>query len=508
MGVTIKMALLLGQGSAASFHYGFSKHIYTWLGGLFFQNGHSLFTCVLKKYKTTTSNSIDFIPQLHYKVLKPGHLQTADGEEVKQKLLEYELKILSKETKNSDRHDLESKLETLEAFGCTMDQIQESPEILQLSLTEIVKRAFILKKLNHENISVQLLKVIRSNMSSFQLKQKIKSLQPLTNYSTMTDYMREVLQCSHAEMYTIMQKVPAIKSFRNMVAFTEKVEYLRSQGLTTDDFKNYPAILCRSLLILEERSRIIKKFQEDNNFPVASLIISDKQFQRFLVKYRADQNTLKGHNNRNECIAKMFGVSAMIESQMHYFDKRRLATVKPRIDYLMSVGIPLEHIRNHPYILRYRIVTLQNAFIKSQEAGIQNISILHLIHIIICGRVPLKPPVPKSTNYLPELLGLPLNKMKKKYEHLRPLVTRNRFCLKENLDFLLSEGFTLPQVCTCPLILSHTLEELKTSLKMLPLQPEMQNNLDMLQNGTMKINLMQYFLEKESNFRLAPVEIL
>lgn len=86
MGVTIKMALLLGQGSAASFHYGFSKHIHTWLGGLFFQNGHSLFTCVLKKYKTTTSNSIDFIPQLYCKVLKPGHLQTADGEEVKQKV--------------------------------------------------------------------------------------------------------------------------------------------------------------------------------------------------------------------------------------------------------------------------------------------------------------------------------------------------------------------------------------------------------------------------------------
>ena len=422
-------------------------------------------------------------------------------------MFESDLKSLSKD-ENSNRHDLQSKLETLEAIGCTMDQIQESPEILQLSLTEIVKRACLLKKLGIDNISVQLLKAIRSNMTHFQSQQKIKSLQPLASHSTMTNYMQELLQCSYAEIHSIMQKVPSIKGYRNMTAFSEKVEYLCSQGLTTDNLKNYPAILCRSLATLKLRINVIKKFQEDDKFPVSSLVVSDKQFQKFLVKYYDDQKALKGYQNRNECIAKMFGVSAMIESQMHYFHNRRLATVKPRINYLISVGIPLEHIRNHPYILRYKKETLENALIKSKEAGIENVSILHLINIIICGRVPLKPPVPKSTNYIPELLGFPPNELRKKYNHLRPLVTTNRLSLKENLEFLLGEGFTVKEVCSCPLILSHKQEELKIILKTLPLQPEMQNNLDLLQNGVMKINLMQYFLEKKSNFRLSSAEIL
>lgn len=420
-----------------------------------------------------------------------------------------ELEALSKNrTKSSTRHDLMSKLETLEAFGCTMDQIQESPEILQLGLTEIVKRASSLKYLGHTNISVQLLKAIHSNMSLTLMKQKLRLLRPMFKYTTLISYMQEVLKCSDSEMHILMQKVPAMRGFRNMNAFTAKVEYLQSQGLTLEDFKAYPAVLCRSLTVLRDRTSIIKKFQVEKSFPIGALIVSEKQFQRFLRKYHDDQEVLKGHHDRNDCIAKMFGVSEMIQSQMQYFHNRRLATVKPRIDYLISVGVSLEDIRNHLYILRYKIETLKRAFAQSQEAGIQSPSVLHLTHIILLGRVPLKPPHPKSANYLPELIGYIPKDMKNKYQHLRSIMMCNRWVLKENLDFLLSEGFTADQIYTCPLILSHKREELKASLEKLPLRPEMQNNLDMLQDGTMKINLIQYFLEKESNFRLSSVEVL
>ncbi|CAI9736850.1 Hypothetical predicted protein [Octopus vulgaris] len=406
------------------------------------------------------------------------------------------------------RHGLQSKLETLEVLGCSLDQVQECPEILQVPQAELMHRATRLQQHGHRKINVQMLKLVHSKVSNAHLKRLQPVLDLMQGYNTITEYMMDVLKCNEMEFHEIITKIPLLKKLRNMPAFTEKVKYLQSFDVKAEHFIKYPQLLSYSLETLKRRIERMKVHQEGNDFPISSLAISEKQFKRFLNKYNTEQKVLDGSQNRYEYIAKLFNVSISVAEKMSYLENRRLTTLKPRVDFLLSVGIPIEHLRSHTYILRHKTDTLKKAYAKAQEAGIEKVSLLHIIHIISCKNVPLRVPSPKSTVFLPKLIGIDTGTLQKKLYHIAPLVTTDRVTLTTNFEYLTSLGITKKDICSCPLILSHCPKYLKQTVESIAKRQELQESLDLLSNPSAFVNLVQYLIEKEVNFRNIHQEVV
>lgn len=406
------------------------------------------------------------------------------------------------------RHGLQSKLETLKILGCSLDQVQECPEILQLSQAELINRANRLHHHGYQKLNVQMLKLAHSKTSNAHMMRLQPVLNLMQNYNTITEYMMDILKCNETEFHEISTKIPLLKKLRNMPAFTEKVKYLQSFDVKAEHFIKYPNLLSYSLDTLKNRIERMKVCQEGKDLPISSLALTEKRFKRFLNKYNTEQEILDGSSNRYEYIAKLFNVSVSVAENMSYLENRRLTTLKPRVDFLLSIGIPIEHLRSHTYILRHKTDTLKRAYAKAQEAGIEKVSLLHIIHIISCKNVPLKDPSPKSAVFLPKLIGIDTKILQKKLYHIAPLVTTDRVTLTTNFDYLTSLGITKDDICSCPLILSHCPKYLKSTVESISKRPELQDSLDLLSNSTAFVNLVQYLIEKEANFRNLHQEVV
>ncbi|GAB1605277.1 uncharacterized protein LOC115222379 [Argonauta hians] len=399
------------------------------------------------------------------------------------------------------RHELRSKLEMLEVVGCSLDQIQECPEILQFSQAEIMNRATRLQEHGYHKFNVQMLKLVHSKGGNPHIERTKPLLNLLQNYSTITEFMMDVLDCSELEFREITVKIPMLKKLRNMPAFAEKVKYLQSFNIKTEDLIKYPSLLNYSTSSLKKRIQKMKVYEHERDVFISHLALPGKKFNRFVNKHYMEQRILEGSSDRYDFIAKMFNIPVSVAKELSYLENRRLTTLKPRVDFLKSIGIPVENLRSHTYILRHKTETLKKAYAKAQEAGIEKISLLHIIHIIACKNVPLKVPSPKSTVFIPKLIGIETKTLQKKLYHISSLVSTDRITLTTNFEYLTSRGITKEDICSCPLVLSHSPPHLRHVVESLKDRSELEECLHLLSNGAVFVNLVQYIIEKEMNFR-------
>ncbi|XP_041355754.1 uncharacterized protein LOC121373286 [Gigantopelta aegis] len=133
------------------------------------------------------------------------------------------------------RDSLGSRLGTLESLGCSMSDVQEYPQILRLTETEVIKRAQRLKRLGVDPITVETLRVARFKLDKtvakkLQLSDSGIVQKIIKPKITVARSFGKLLQCTPEECQTMQVRNPSFTLSKNHPVIEKKVNCYRNMA--------------------------------------------------------------------------------------------------------------------------------------------------------------------------------------------------------------------------------------------------------------------------------------
>jgi len=410
-------------------------------------------------------------------------------------------------------HNLTAELKTfsirlshLVHIGCRPYELVEYPKILLLSESEIDARVEKLHRASSvSGISIALLKhVTPETPDSVVNRRVLRYLQPLNGRLNKVDEIVQELNCSDTKMMEILTRNPRLLGVYHRKDVAEKIRCLISYGACHDDlYRNTNLLNNKTLATIQSRAERLRKIGLIP-LPLGLLDREGATFETVVGKLEAQQSFVDRNKvgNTDDVINLLPPMSA-----------NRIAVIRPRIEYLLCEGYMVSDIVNCPQSVKFSLEKLKMAVSELKPYHLQCVDlavVCHyaakrrilslrrshirtiIAHAIGCSRSAL-PPLPKD------------NSVHNAKDVHRTAAT--------NVKYLCDElGFTTNDLTAVPLVITHapnivrrhwnTLDSADDSQAELPCISQQARSLfhQHADDRRLRLNLLQYCIEKEANF--------
>ena len=425
-------------------------------------------------------------------------------------------------TSLSPRDDLESRLGTLESLGVTVTDVQNYPQILRLTETEVIARAQRLKHLGVDPITMEALKAARFK-SNKTVARKLRLSYVNNAVEKSEENLCSLLQCTPGEWQAFKLKNPSFAFVKKHPVIESKLRLLQEYGVTLDLIKQNIHIFSKSLKTLQTRLSDISSdkakslTQTDINYILMGkedfqeAVRSDKwvpDHRKMLPVKKSQQNIGSGSlfkESKSKRTTKMEQIAALLDVNVHEISDIKdahtisLKYARRKIGYLLGLGIDKRDIVNHFYFLNNSLGKMEATVKMAREAGIEKPTLILLVDVKQHKCIPRKSSHTRQLCTVASLLGVPNSEILSK-PSLHILSSANRLSLKQNLIFLLDNGFSKQDILSCPLILGHDPRALAACYDSLPSRLDGEVYVQFEADREKMLNVLQYYMELENNF--------
>ena len=419
---------------------------------------------------------------------------------------------------NGIGHLTDSKLKTfatrlsyLVHIGCKPYELVEYPMILLLSESEIDQRVEKLRRArNVPRISIALLKFATPKKSFGDLNYNVLLyLKPLGGYVNKVDEIVKELNCSVTKMMEILTRNPRLlgRKYRKDVA--GKIRCLLSNGARHEDlYRNTNVLNNITFTKLQTRAERLRKIGWIP-LPLGLIGREDAVFEEVVGQQEAQRSCITGHqvSSADDVIRLLPPMTA-----------NRILLIRPKIEYLLSEGYAAIDIVNCPQSLTLSVKKLSMTVCELKPYHLQCVDLDTVCHYASTRRVLLRRrcqfrsviarTIGCSTSSLPPL---PRDSSVRAAINIHYTAAVNAKYLSDEL------GFTAEDLASVPLVLAHSPNIVRRHWNALnnPDNNEAElSHCDRLaktafrrhaDNRRLRLNLLQYCIEKEANFSYACV---
>ena len=184
-----------------------------------------------------------------------------------------------------DSSTLKTRLEHLVGIGCSVEQIMEYPQILDLPEEEISERVKILEVGELSTITVQMLHLAKSKEPELVRDLVAEYAKVMKGHTTVKGYICDKLNCNEQEARVIGIRVPQIK---DVVNFDKKINFLRESGASLQDIKINVWSLDKSFTSLKLRVDELLSLGLNKPLPLAWVVRSEDSFRKLVDSYKEE----------------------------------------------------------------------------------------------------------------------------------------------------------------------------------------------------------------------------
>jgi len=388
----------------------------------------------------------------------------------------------------------EAKLRLLVNHGCKLYELAEYPEILSYHEEQLITMIDRLKSLVKSTMSIPLLQFVKPSNSRSVAKAGIRIyLKRGKGEVNRLGVIADVLCCSSDEMLDIWTKNPRLGGQKLQTKFIDKVKCLLHYGALLDDIKaNTHLLNNRSLEVIESRAKKLSALGFDKPLQTGVIGRDDHNFEAIVKRLKDDPQTV--HHQRSMDIIRMLPNHGGRSFQSVH-------TFKPKVDLLLESGYTPAEIQANPTLLMMSLRRISAAlrYLQEYHLGIVNLTRCsqYATHNTLASRnrrPSMKKLVARVLNCsADDMPNLPKNS---------ELLTNDIAIIQKNVTFLIEIGFTIDDIRRMPLLLAHDPCSLRLHWDRLMCHETLSEYLQHWKDDDVKrLNLLQYFIEKESNFR-------
>ena len=404
--------------------------------------------------------------------------------------------------RDSDLKTFATRLSYLVHIGCRPYELVEYPKILLLSESEIDERVEKLRTASCvHGISIPLLKFATPELSDLVVNNNVlKYLQPLGGRMSRIEEIVQELNCSDTKMMEILTRNPRLLG--NSTA--EKIRCLISYGARCEDlYRNTNVLNNKTLATIRSHAERLSKIGWIP-LPLGLLGRQDAAFEAVVGQQEAQCSLVAESQvaSTNDVISLLPPMSA-----------NRIITIRPKINYLLSEGYTVFDIVYSQQALKLSLEKLKMTISELKPYHLQCVDLAVICHyaqkrrILLSRRCNLR-------SVIARVIGCSLSA-------LPPLPTDSSFNFSTNIyhaavvnaKYLGEElGFTAEDLASVPLVITHepdivrrhwnALENADSSQSELPSSDQLAKSLFRrhVDNRRLRLNLLQYCIEKEANF--------
>jgi len=404
-----------------------------------------------------------------------------------------------------------TRLSYLVHIGCKPYELVECPMILLLNESEIDKRVEKLRlATSGHSISMALLKYADPKKANRVVRtQVVQYLQPLGGCMSRANKLVRELKCSDAKMMEILTRNPRI--IGRFAAVPEKIRCLISYGARHEDlYRNTNLLNNKTLATIQTRAERLHKIG-CTPLPLGLMGREDAIFEAAVRQEEAQRSFISGPQ-----VASLDDVIRLLPA----ISANRIALIRPRIEYLLSEGYAPSDIANCPQILRPSLSRLKMAVRDLKPYHLQRVDLTVVAHYAATHRI--------SSSHRGSVRAVIARTIGCSHSVLPPLPKVNqvhavkdskdiRHAVDVNARYFCDElGFRAEDLASVPLVLVHAPNVVRRHWNALDdvdddagteLSRGCRQAKELFRrhadNRRLRLNLLQYCIEKELNFRHA-----
>ena len=363
---------------------------------------------------------------------------------------------------------------------------------------EIEYRIHRLHSCGQDRLSVPLLDLVDSNQTDSQLTKAITQyLSTMGSYGSNVQFLNKKLGCSELQIMEIFKSYNK-RIFTKLGKKNSKlVDLLLGSGVTNlDCIRSHPSVFDRSLSWIEARLKYLRGEGIRENLPVFYFTLTKSAFEYSIEKFKErDMKNTYDASKDLEQLDLSEKDRALVEEILRQHEARQFTNF-PKIKLLISNGISLRDIVNHSYILDFSLSTLSNQLTSLQEAGMDKIHVSQIVQYISRRKISK---TKLSQRLLASLMKCHISHLQSYSFNVVGELNQGEQRIAENIEFLLSQGFTKKDIQEVPIVLGHDTEILCQYWFSLPTNL---NTYHLCMNDPIKLlNGLQYTIEKDMNFK-------
>ena len=391
--------------------------------------------------------------------------------------------------------DLESyseRLSYLVKIGCKPYELAEYPQILQLNKNEVDDRVCKLKDHGVTSVSMPLLRLLEPPRSNPAIAKRIEWYMLRTNERlNYSDEIVDALRCSCDEMVDILTQNPRLVGELQRKFMKEKIECLLNYGARLEDIRSNTSLLNnKTLETIESRARLLSAIGCNDPLLIGIIGRTKREFQ-LIVDRLVGEKELRSEIKFPES-------NVIMKELMPHLQNHRYHVVKAKVNLLLSHGYTMEDILAFPTILdRVGLANIHSSITYINQLGVG------LASLETCYRYALKKHLPfrrmslrRTFSKLLDCSSDSLPTMPSDFGAAAP----DEAAMLRNYGVLRECGFLKDDIIALPIILLHHADDLQACWR--ELESDNAVAFARFKGDTKKLlNLLQYTIEKSSNFR-------
>lgn len=404
------------------------------------------------------------------------------------------------------------RLSYLVHVGCKPYELVEYPRILLLSESEIDQRVEKLRiASNCHRVSITLLRYATPTKSNAVLKScVVRYLKPLGGYINKVDEIVQELKCSDTKMMEILTHNPRLVGNQYRKDVAEKIRCLISHGARHEDLhRNTNLLNNKTLATIQLRAERMHKIGWIP-LPLRLMGRNDAAFEAVVGHQEAQCNLTTGFqlNSADDVIRLLPPMSA-----------NQTAAIRPKIDYLLSEGYAASDIVCCPQTLNKSLKRLKVAVCELKPYHLQRVDLAMVCHYAKYHRIRSKRHC-RNRRAIAHAIGcftsvlpmLPNDGSIHAVKDIHHTAVVNAKYFRDEL------GFSVDDLASLPVILAHAPNIIRrhwSALNNVNAIPAELSNCQAkalfrrhANNRRLRLNLLQYCIEKEVNFSHACVSSL
>jgi len=405
----------------------------------------------------------------------------------------------------SELKTFSARLSYLVSIGCKPYELVVYPKILLLDKSEIDNRVEKLRLASSvSGISVSLLRYANPKKYNSTVKVWVKThLKALGGYMNKVDEIIQELRCSDAKAMEILTRNPRLIGEKYRKDMANKIRCLIGHGARHEDLHRNTNILNNnSLATIQSRAERLSKL---GWIPLPLGIIGHKDFETVVARWEAQSQLCKDAGVDN-VIRLLLPMSA-----------NQIKVIRPKIQFLLSEGYAASEILGCPApTLRLSLKKLRGAVAALRPYHLQCVDLATINHYARTRRV-LSTRRCDFRAVVARAVGCPRTALPPlpKHRDIRAVRDLER-ASDANVRFLRDElGFAADDLASVPLVVAHAPDVVRRHWNALSDDDDARLSCvdwrarELFRrssgNARLRLNVLQYCVEKEANFSHACV---
>ena len=318
---------------------------------------------------------------------------------------------------------------------------------------------------------------------------------------SVADFWLHKFKCREEDIVDLVGRNPRL-FHSDIRAMCDKFDILLRYGATHDDVRAHSHVLKnRTVATIEARARELGRLCPPP-LSVAWIAQSEYIYQEILHNYSTSEDE---QASKVTYMEKQFGGGADARddvdlwSSTPYVNRQQFRVLKPKLEFLQSKGFTHDDIVMAPYIFKLGLESMRAIYDELEEHGIETIT-LRLICSFSQRRAISKYRLP--THILAKVIGCAPETIGTLSKDMRVMFLQSTSIMSLNFRFLRDEcGFDRDHVRRLPVILGHDHALLREHWSALPGRDELRPFDEWTQDKWRLLNVLQYFIERENNFK-------